>query len=273
MSLTEALFAAGIGEIEDCRYEAALLLEHFCGVKRAALPLCRDKSFTDEALLNAVERRCKREPLQYIIGEWYFCNEVYTVTPSCLIPRMDTEILVETAASLLQPEGRFLDLCTGSGCIAVSLLSARKDSSGVAVDLYPDTLRVAEGNAARNGVSDRFTPVLGDVLRGDFMETLGQFDLIISNPPYIPSKVVDGLSPEVLNEPRAALDGGDDGLVFYRVLIQDYPRFLKKGGKMILEIGYDQRDAVSALAKAEGHAVEVLKDLGGNDRMAIITPV
>ena len=271
-SLTDALFDAGIGDNEDARYEAAILLEHFCGVKRAELPLRRDESFSNACLLNAVERRCKREPLQYIIGDWSFCNEVYTVTPSCLIPRMDTEILVETAATLLPRGGRFIDLCTGSGCIAISLLSLRKDASGVAVDLYPDTLAVAKGNAARNGVADRFTPALGDVLQGDFMEPFGKLDLILSNPPYIPSRVVDGLSPEVLNEPRAALDGGEDGLVFYRVLIREYPRFLNKGGKLILEIGYDQKDAISMLAKTEGHSVEILKDLGGNDRVAIITP-
>ncbi len=272
-SLTEALLAAGIGDRETCKYEAALLLENFAGVRREAMLLCRDEVFSSEGLQNAVNMRCARYPLQYLIGEWPFCNEIYTVTPDCLIPRADTELLVERAIALLPSGGRFIDLCTGSGCIAISLLAARPDATGIAADLYEKTLSVATRNAERNGVSERIRFRKADVLSPGFMKTLGDFDLILSNPPYIATEVIDTLSPEVSHEPRPALDGGGDGLDFYRVLLREYPRYLKRGGKMILEIGYDQRDALSVLARQNRLTTEIERDLGGNDRIAILSPL
>ena len=271
VTLTETLAAAGIGDRETCKYEAAILLEHFCGVNRAMLPLRREEMFHSEELFLAVAKRCEHYPLQYLIGEWQFCTETYTVTSDCLIPRMDTEILVEAADELLPENGRFIDLCTGSGCIAVSLLAARPDASGVAVDLYDRTLALAEHNAERNGVHTRLGFLRADVLTLSFMEELGLFDLILSNPPYIPTEVVDTLSPEVHSEPRAALDGGKDGFDFYRVLIAEYPRYLKAGGRMILEIGYDQGEGITALAEQAGLICTLRKDLGGNDRVAILS--
>lgn len=271
VTLTETLMAAGIGDKETCKYEAELLLEHFCGVRRAMLPLRRDEVFLSENLSLAVAKRCEHYPLQYLIGEWQFCTEIYTVTTDCLIPRMDTEILVEAADELLPDHGRFIDLCTGSGCIAVSLLAARPDASGVAVDLYERTLELAEHNAERSGVHTRVGFKQADVLKPTFMNDLGGFDLILSNPPYIPSDVIDTLSPEVLCEPRAALDGGDDGLLFYRVLLSEYPRYLNTDGRMILEIGYDQGEEIKRLAERSGMHCELRKDLGGNDRVAVLT--
>lgn len=271
MTLTQTLQNAGIGDTETCKYEAAILLEHFCGVRRAMLPLRKEEVFRSEELENAVKRRCKRYPLQYLIGEWQFCTEIYTVNSDCLIPRMDTEILVEAADELLPENGRFIDLCTGSGCIAISLLAARPDARGVAVDLFQSTLSLAAQNAERNGVDTRIGFCQADVLSSEYMKELGTFDLILSNPPYIPSNVIDTLSPEVLHEPRAALDGGEDGLDFYRVLISDYPRYLNEGGKMIFEIGYDEGDEVTRLAESTGMSCTIRKDLGGNDRVAILT--
>lgn len=272
ITLTETLFDAGIGDKETCRYEAAILLEHFCGVRRVMLPLRKEEIFQSESLSLAVEKRCNRYPLQYLVGEWQFCTETYTVTADCLIPRMDTELLVEAADELLPENGRFIDLCTGSGCIAVSLLVARPDSSGVAVDLYSRTLALAKHNAERNGVHTRIGFKEADVLSPAFMEDLGSFDLILSNPPYIPTKVVETLSPEVKYEPRVALDGGADGLDFYRVLITEYPRYLNAGGCMILEIGYDQGEAIKRLSIEAGMHCEIRKDLGGNDRVVILIP-
>lgn len=271
ITLTEALQNAGIGDREACRYEAAILLEHFCSVHRAMLPLRKNEIFRSDELEAAVARRCERYPLQYLVGEWQFCTETYTVNADCLIPRMDTEILVEAADELLPENGRFIDLCTGSGCIAVSLLAARPDARGVAVDLYPNTLALAEHNAERNGVQNRIGFCCADVLDPAFMNELGGFDLILSNPPYIPTAVVDTLSPEVMHEPRAALDGGMDGLDFYRVLISDYPKYLNAGGKMIFEIGYDEGAAVTALACEKGMHCTLRRDLGGNDRVAILS--
>lgn len=271
-TLTETLKNAGIGDPDTCRYEAGILLEHFCGVHRAMLPIRRDEVFRSEKLVNAVARRIAHYPLQYLVGEWQFCTETYRVTPDCLIPRMDTEILVEAAHELLPRGGRFIDLCTGSGCVAISLLAARIDARGVAVELYPNTLEIAIENAARNRVADRLAFHRADVLTPEcFMDPLGRFDLILSNPPYIPSAVVDGLSEEVRNEPRAALDGGEDGLTFYRVLISEYPKYLSEGGRLIFEIGYDQAEAVTALASAAGMTAQIRKDLGGNDRVAVIS--
>ena len=271
LSLADALMHANIGDREACRYEAFLLLRHFEGMKYEELPFRKTEIFCSEALISAVRRRTEGYPLQYIIGEWQFCNETYFVSPDCLIPRADTEILVEAASALLPKDGRFIDLCTGSGCIAVSLLAARCDASAFAVDLYPNTLDVARRNAEGNGVSDRMQLECADVLKPCFMDSFGQFDVILSNPPYISKKDMETLSREVLHEPHAALYGGEDGLVFYRMLISEYPRYLNQGGKMILEIGYDQADAIRALAGEAGLLCEIHRDYGNRDRMAILS--
>lgn len=271
LSLSDALCNAELGDRETCKYEAGILLEHFCGLRREQIPFRKNEIFTSSELLDAVEKRIGRYPLQYLIGEWPFFNEVYRVTPHCLIPRADTEVLVELAIDALPQNGRILDLCTGSGCIAISLLASRKDAYGTAVELYPTTLDVAKENAVLNRVSDRLDFLLADALLPSFMDSLGSFDLILSNPPYIPTLDVSGLSPEVRHEPHAALDGGADGLDFYRVLVSAYPKYLKPGGKMILEIGYDQGDSLHDLAKNAGLCCEICKDYGGNDRVAVIT--
>jgi release factor glutamine methyltransferase len=165
-----------------------------------------------------------------------------------------------------------LDLCTGSGCIAISLLCERPDLTGVAVELYERTLALAKRNAVRNGVTEeRLTLLQGDVLRGDFLAGLGTFDAILSNPPYIPTATVDTLAIELSHEPRAALDGGEDGLVFYRRMLErDYRAALRTGGRFAFEIGYDQAEALRQLS--EGDDCRILRDLGGCDRVAVITP-
>ena len=263
------------GGIEDPATEAALLLEHICGVSYATLMIERDRTYASPALDDALARRLSREPLQYILGKWEFFGCQFTVTPDCLIPRPDTEVLVETALKSLPRGGRFADLCTGSGCIAVSLLRTRPDLNACAMELYPETLKLAVRNAADNGVAARFTPVEADLL-GDGVEKLihhAPFDAILSNPPYIPTDVVRGLSPEVHHEPHAALDGGEDGLIFYRAILKNYARLVKPGGRIILEIGYDQAEALRDLANTylPTASVRVLRDLGGNDRVVQIT--
>ncbi|MBR5616111.1 MAG: peptide chain release factor N(5)-glutamine methyltransferase [Clostridia bacterium] len=267
------LSAAGI---DNAAFEARLLAEHFCGaVARSVLSVTTPLPDPDGALARAVEKRAERFPLQYLLGTWGFWRQEYEVSPDCLIPRPDTELLVEYAARQLPRGARFIDLCTGSGCIAISLLCERPDLSGVAVDLFESTLSLAERNARRNGVGeDRLTLVQGDVLTGDFMARLGQFDAIISNPPYITPAVIDTLAPELAFEPRAALDGGEDGLIFYRRMIegQEYRSALKAGGCFIFEIGYDQGDALRRLADGMGDGCTVRRDLGGQERMAVVTP-
>lgn len=272
-SLTACLEKAGVDEPAA---EAALLLEHFAGAGRASLMTDRDRLWDAPGLDAAVIRRTEREPLQYILGEWEFFGCRFEVDRHCLVPRPDTEVLVETAIRTLPPRAHAVDLCTGSGCIAVSLLVNRPDVAAEALELYPETLGLAERNAVRNWVSDRFHPVCADLLSPDGLNSLlpyAPYDAILSNPPYIPTDVIPGLSPEVQKEPRAALDGGADGLTFYRTILRDYAPLVKPGGLILLEMGYDQADALRRLAaELLPHArVEILCDLGGNSRVTIIT--
>lgn len=254
-------------EISDAKREAALLLEHFCG-----RPLCALEDETDyasKALDRAVKKRCQHEPLQYLLGKWDFYHQTYFVTPDCLIPRSDTEILVEEAIRVLPQGACFADLCTGSGCIGISILCERPDTRCMAIDKFMRCVFLAIRNAVYNRVSDRFHASAIDLfadaeIRFSLIEP---FDAIVSNPPYIPSAVIPALSPEVRAEPVAALDGGEDGLKFYRKILS-FSKFLKPGGRMLLEIGYDQADAVTSLAKEAGFSeIRVIKDLGGNDRV------
>ncbi|MBQ3508009.1 MAG: peptide chain release factor N(5)-glutamine methyltransferase [Clostridia bacterium] len=271
-SLAEALSDAGIDEASD---EAALLLEHFAGVSRVSLMTDRDRIFHVPTLDAAVEKRKVRYPLQYILGTWEFFGLPFTVDERCLVPRPDTECLVEQAIRLIPAGGHFMDLCTGSGCIAVAVLANRPDLAAAALELYPDTLSLAAKNAEDTGVLDRFTPVCADLLKNgtEALSDFAPFDAILSNPPYIPTSVINGLSPEVHHEPLAALDGGEDGLIFYRTILRDYVKLLKSDGQIFLEIGYDQADAIRALCVEflPDCTFRVLRDLGGNDRVVHIT--
>lgn len=261
------LRAAGI---EDAEFDAACLLEHFCGVSAASLPLRRGEAFENEALSDAVARRERHEPLQYLIGVWWFCGQEYEVNEHTLIPRADTEILVEEALRALPRGARFADLCTGSGCIAVSTLCMRRDTTAVAVDLFEETLAVAQRNAVRNAVGDRAEFLRADVLRALPFED-GAFDAILSNPPYIRTEVVGTLAPELAYEPRAALDGGADGLIFYRSILTLHTRLLKPDGMFLFEIGYDQGEDLHRLAAEHGFSCRIVRDLGGCDRVAVLT--
>ena len=264
--ITAALAAAGI---DSPAYDAACLIAHFCGVEAALARLCPDRDFVDDALADAVARRAAREPLQYILGEWAFWRQIYRIAPGCLIPRADTELLVEYAAKTLPPNGRLLDLCTGSGCIAISTLAERPDCTGDAVDFFDVPLALAAENAVRNHVAGRLTVRRGDVLRGE--GAAGTYACILSNPPYIVRDVLPTLAPELAHEPVSALDGGADGLMFYRAIVEKYRMHLAPGGCFVLEIGYDQAAALLALAEAAGMRCAIHRDLGGCDRMAVLT--
>ena len=192
--ICEKLKNAGI---ENPPLEVSILLEKFCGVSASSIPFIGEKDFDNQNLLRAVELRSKHYPLQYIIGEWYFFGEKYIVDENCLIPRSDTEILVAKAIDLLPKNGFFADFCTGSGCIAISILAHRKDCSAFAFEISTGALSLAKKNASLNGVSDRLSFSNADVLReirvcdnGD----AGIFDAILSNPPYIRTAIIDTLS-------------------------------------------------------------------------------
>ena len=257
--------------VEAAEWDAALLIEHFCNVRADAVRLDSNREYASDSLTEAVRRRAEHFPLQYLLGEWQFYRQTYEVSPDCLIPRADTEILVEEAIKLLPHGARFADLCTGSGCIAVSVLAERPDTRACAVEKFTPTLALAERNAERNGVGERLEPICADVLLGDALPKDGRFDAIVSNPPYISANALKTLAPELDFEPRAALDGGEDGLVFYRAMLSPYADRLTPDGFFLFEIGYDQAEAVTALGRMAGFSVcRLIKDFGGNDRVVYL---
>lgn len=219
--------------------------------------------FSGEELESARAREAAGEPTAYIIGRAYFYREEYEVDPSVLIPRPDTERLVEALVQTLPEGGRFADLCCGSGCIAISALCERTDCTATACDISGAAVAIALRNARRNGVSQRYSARVADIFT---MPDPG-VDIIVSNPPYIASSVVDTLDASVKDyEPRIALDGGADGLDFYRAILD---RFTPRTA-YLFEIGYDQGDAMRALAAERDLSCEIIKDYGANDRVAII---
>lgn len=270
MTFREAVKILASAGIDSARSDAALLFEKFAGVDAARLPLIYDEDLDIPALLDAIEKRCDHTPIQYILGSWEFFGLEFAVSPDCLCPRPDTEISVETALSLLPHGASFLELCTGSGCISVALCKTRADLTGIATDKFENTLRVAKRNAENHGVTDRLRLVCADLF--DSPDYIGErrFDAIISNPPYIPTGEISELSDEVKKEPLAALDGGEDGLDFYRHIVSEYTKYLKDGGVIIFEIGYDQGDALRNIAESHGYDCEIIKDLGKNDRVAVL---
>ena len=249
--------------IDSYSYEAKILCEEICG------GFSEEKDYDSEALATAVKKRAEGYPLQYILGKWWFWDCEFYVSENCLIPRPDTEHIVEKAIKLLPIGARFADLCTGSGCIAISVLHSRGDTVCDAYELYEETLDIAKKNAILNGVSERFSPVLGDVLK---KETLSdkKYHAIISNPPYIRTDIIPTLSREVHFEPHAALDGGEDGLIFYRSILDNFYDNLYDGGMFIFEIGYDQGDDLKKMASDRGLECEIYRDFSGNNRCVII---
>ena len=262
-------------KIEDSEWDALCLMEHFLPVSPSLLRAAPDRDYVSEALEDAIRRRLAHEPLQYILGEWEFYRQTYEVTPDCLIPRSDTEILVETAVRILPIKAKFADLCTGSGCIAISTLAERPDTTSVALEKFPATLALAQRNAQKNGVDTRFCGILEDVLASPIrLAEHAPFDAILSNPPYIPTADIDALSPEVHAEPFVALDGGEDGLIFYRAILKNYSPLLKQDGFFLFEIGFDQAEDLTSLAKEQNFAhVRVIRDFGGNDRVVYISNI
>ncbi|MBQ8399139.1 MAG: peptide chain release factor N(5)-glutamine methyltransferase [Clostridia bacterium] len=222
-----------------------------------------------EKLLNARARLAAHEPLAYILGETVFFDETYKVTPAVLIPRPDTERVVEKVLAHLPAGGELLDLCTGSGCIAISSLCHSKNTRALLVDISENALEIAKENAQSNGVLKRCSFEQRDLMKG---LPEGRFDVIVSNPPYVQSTVVDTLEKECSFEPRIAFDGGLDGGDFYRKILDEARAHLKEGGRIVFEIGYDQRSLMEELCGARGFGLEIYKDYGKNDRVAVITP-
>lgn len=262
------LAAAGI---EEAELDARLLLEEICGTDRNTLLVHGDRNVTEEELAQykeMLEKRSAHIPLQQIIGRQSFMGLEFYVDENVLIPRQDTELLVEEALQELHDGMRILDMCTGSGCILLSLLKYSNDCEGIGADISEEALKVAERNRVQLGLKN------AAFIRSDLFEAVeGKFDLLVSNPPYICSDVIDTLMPEVReHEPRQALDGSADGLHFYRRILAECRTYLKPGGILLFEIGYDQGEAVKRLMEENGFLeVEVKKDYGGLDRVVLGT--
>lgn len=259
----ERLAAAGI---EEAKLDARLLLEELCGTDRNDLLVHGDRPVTEQqenSYVNYIELRSRHIPLQHITGYQEFMGLRFKVTPDVLIPRQDTETLVEEVLKNLHDGMRILDLCTGSGCILLSLLRYSNDCVGIGADLSKKALKVAEENAGSLGLTAEF-------VQGDLFEPVtGKFEIIVSNPPYIPSNVIPTLMEEVReHDPLMALDGKEDGLYFYREITGKASEYLYPGGMLFLEIGCEQAGAVTELMKNAGYRdVTVCKDLAGHDRV------
>ena len=268
------LQAAGI---EEAALDARLLLEAVCGTDRNDLLVHGEQPVAPEAeekYLNWIRQRAEHIPLQQLTGEQGFMGLTFSVNEHVLIPRQDTEILVEEVLKELHDGMRVLDMCTGSGCILLSLLHYSNDCEGLGVDLSAEALEVAGRNVLKV-----LTPEKAEhahFLQSDLFEKVeGKFEIIVSNPPYIASAEVEKLMPEVRDhEPRMALDGTEDGLYFYRRIIEKAGKHLVSSGMLFFEIGYDQGQAVSELMRTEGYReVQVVQDYAGLDRVVFGTYV
>lgn len=254
--------------VENSRLESEWLLCEVLGLDRVGLYVNFDKPLTVSELAACralVGRRARREPLQYILGSQDFFGLDFAVSPGVLIPRHDTETLVQEAVTRCPAKATILDIGVGSGCIAVALAKTRPDAHVYGVDPSPEALDLAQRNAKRHGVNVTF-------VQGSLFEPFeGQkFDLIVSNPPYIPTAEIAGLQPEVRDyEPRGALDGGKDGLDFYRSIIPAAPSFLETDGWLLLEVGIGEAPDVLKIIEATGVFYELFSasDPGGIERV------
>lgn len=267
------LLSASAGE--GAPYEAKEIIGAVLGLREAEIAMIPflGREMSEEACVKAealAERRNTREPLEYILGKAWFYGICFDVTDGCLIPQADTEIVCEKLISKLKSGARFADICTGSGCIALAALANTKNTVAIGYDISESALSVAKGNAEKLGLTARFLAQKADVFAPDFLEQEEPFDVIVSNPPYIETAVIETLSPEVRREPHIALDGGADGLDFYRRLLDVCPKHIKKGGALLMEIGYDQREALTTLCRAHGFSFEFYRDFGGNDRVCAV---
>lgn len=258
-----ALQEAGV---EEAALDARLLLEKVCGTDRNTLLCHGDRQVKEEQkeqFLSWIEKRARHIPLQHLTGEQEFMGLCFQVNEHVLIPRQDTEILVEEAMKELHDGMRILDMCTGSGCILLSLLHYSNDCRGLGTDLSEEALQVARKNAAKLQIQAEFQ-------QSDLFEHVtGRFDMLVSNPPYIESGVIPTLMEEVReHDPLLALDGGADGLDFYRKIIAQAPEYLVRGGKLFLEIGSEQAEEVTKLLDEAAYTeINVHRDYAGLPRV------
>ncbi len=254
--------------------EARLIVAHAAG--KSSEKLLQDmRLYTNDEMGSKVQallqRRLEGEPLAYLIGEWEFYGLPILINESVLIPRIDTEVLVETALGYLRdkkPDARVLDLCAGSGCIGCAIAKNLPGSRVVLADISPDAVSLCRKNVLHNNLNPRVTCIDADAREIPPM-LVGSFDMIVCNPPYIPTADVDTLDITVKDyEPHLALDGGADGLDFYRIIIQNWKHILRSGGRFVFEVGIDQAEPVSHLLRMNGcKGIEVVPDTAGIPRV------
>ena len=260
---TKCLTDAGV---PDAALDAWYLLQMVCKIERSYYYVHGEEDITQDAQKEyeiAVQKRAEHIPLQYIIGEQEFMGLRFKVNSNVLIPRQGTETLVEQVLKIVKPGMKVLDLCTGSGCVLISVLKNAPELTGMGSDISKTALLVAKENAKLHEVDAEW-------VRSDLFDNITEtFDVIMANPPYIPTGEILSLMPEVRDfEPENALDGGADGLDFYRKIAGQVKDYLNPGGYVYMEIGYDQGEAVSELMRNAGFTeVEVIKDLARNDRV------
>lgn len=260
-------------EKNEHQVDAEWLMSEVTGLSRSQLSMSGETYVTEEQLqrFNVLfQRRLDGEPLQYILGEQSFYGYDFIVDKHVLIPRFETEELVEKALQWVKDEGaiKLIDMCTGSGCIGLSLLKECPDLSGILVDLSDEALQIATRNTVRLNLEDRV-----QLINSDLFDRVpdGEVDIIVSNPPYIVTEVIKDLEEEVkMSEPTMALDGGDDGLNFYRRIIREAKGYLRKEGLLIVEIGYDQMEQVKKIFTDEGYSyIKGFQDMSGKDRIVL----
>ena len=256
--------------IEEASSDVTLLFDYILGVDRAFMFMNGNDTVPADAcdkLLNAVSIREKRVPLQHITGFQNFMGLEFKVSKDVLVPRFDTECLVEEAMLVTNDNDKVLDICTGSGCIIISLMNYKNGIEGYGADISKEALNLANENAVRLCKPDNKPQfILSDLFEG---VNHTDFDVIVSNPPYIKTSDIETLMSEVKDyDPYIALDGGEDGLLFYREIALKAPDYLKKGGYLLVEIGFDEGDAVKELLIQNGFdCVKIIKDLAGCDRV------
>lgn len=265
-STKKKLEAAGI---EDYVFEAKQIIKHITGLSAPQILTNYNNKlsqYQENNLIALIHQREVRYPLQYIFGEWDFYGRSYSVGPGVLVPRADTETVIDECLEFLKEkeEPQILDLCTGSGCIGITLALEKKDSHVVMVEKYDEAIRYAEINAERNNAENT------EIIKGDIFETAGgnkKYSLIVSNPPYIPQTEMDIISPETKFEPQTALLAEDGGMEFYKAIINNYKDCLVEGGMLCFEVGINEYQNVSQLLlKAGFKDIKVKKDFGGIER-------
>ena len=260
-------------KVEDASIISRILMQYVLKIDRNKLIINKNDNVDinkENEYKEYIEKIIKGKPVQYITNNQEFMKLNFYVDENVLIPQPDTEILVEKVIKSIDimENIEILDMCTGSGCIGISLAKNIKNTKVTLVDISKEAIEIAKKNAIQNEVENKITFIQSDM----FENVKGKFDIIVSNPPYIKTDIIQTLDKQVQNEPHIALDGGKDGLDFYKILINEAHKYLKKDGKIFLEIGYDQKQEVESLAKQSKHykKIETIKDLSQNDRVIIL---